>query len=448
MAFIAMLAVTAATAAMALRQDAEILAAFALSGGFTTPVMLSTGQNRELALFSYVALLNIATLVMLVFKPWRRLLILSYVGTLILYLGWYFEFYKQDELALTLFFATLFFFVYALAPFVIRQTDGVADRFTIIPIVLALVNAVVYFLQSYAMISEISKTEMAWFALGLAMVYLLLARLSRARLADPALAQKLQLLHLALAVGFITIAIPIRLDAYWITVGWLVESAVLLWVANRIQSDFLNAFAVIALAMSVGRLLLIDNFHSTQPILNARMGVYALAIAVLGIVAWYASKRQDDVGRNAFALSIIAINVLALITLSREVSDYCAQRIAELPSRVGHWDPAQWSHLKSIEISRDFTYSALWMAYGAMLMAIGFWRKSAFIRWQALILIAFTTIKVFVYDTSQLDRIYRILSFIGLGALLLAISFVYQQDWLKLSNQNKSESSPRGATQP
>jgi uncharacterized membrane protein len=83
-----------------------------------------------------------------------------------------------------------------------------------------------------------------------------------------------------------------------------------------------------------------------------------------------------------------------------------------------------------------------------MLMAIGFWRKSAFIRWQALILIAFTTIKVFVYDTSQLDRIYRILSFIGLGVLLLAISFVYQQDWLKLSDQKKSGSSTRGATQP
>jgi uncharacterized membrane protein len=200
--------------------------------------------------------------------------------------------------------------------------------------------------------------------------------------------------------------------------------------------------------MSVVRLILIDNFRSTQPIFNARTGVYALAIAVLGIVAWYAAKRHDEAGRNAFALSIVAINTLALITLSREVSDYYAQRIAELPSRAGRWDPAHWSQLKSVEISRDFTYSALGMAYGAMLMAVGFWRKSAFVRWQALILIAATTIKVFFYDTSQLDRIYRILSFIGLGALLLAISFLYQQDWLKLSDQKKSESSTRGATQP
>jgi uncharacterized membrane protein len=435
MAFIAMVAVTGATAAMALVQDAEILAAFALSGGFTTPILLSTGQNRELVLFSYVATLNIATLAILIFRPWHRLLVLSYVGTLILYVGWYTEFYKQYELGSTLCFATLFFIMYAIAPLVAQRPAGAQERFTIILLFLSLVNAGVYFLQSYLIVSEVSKAEMAWFALGLAAGYLLLAWLSRARVADRILSRKFQLLHLALAVGFITVAIPIRLDAHWITVGWLVESAALLWVADRIKSDFLNAFAAIALAMSIVRLILIDNFYSTQPILNSRMGVYALAIAVLGMVAWYASKRQDNAGRNAFVLSIVAMNVLALITLSREVSDYYVQQISELGPARRRWDPTHWSRLNAIEISRDFAYSALWMAYGAMLMVVGFWRKSAFVRWQALILIAATIVKVFVYDTSQLDRIYRILSFIGLGVLLLAISFVYQRDWLRLSKQ-------------
>ena len=54
-----MLAVTAATAAMAWAQDAQILAAFALTGGFSTPLLLSTGQNREIALFTYVAILDL-----------------------------------------------------------------------------------------------------------------------------------------------------------------------------------------------------------------------------------------------------------------------------------------------------------------------------------------------------------------------------------------------------
>src|SRR2546422_774468 len=57
-AFVAMVIVTAATIALALSQDAELLAGFALIGGFATPVLLSTGQNHEVVLFSYVGLLD------------------------------------------------------------------------------------------------------------------------------------------------------------------------------------------------------------------------------------------------------------------------------------------------------------------------------------------------------------------------------------------------------
>jgi uncharacterized membrane protein len=66
-------------------------------------------------------------------------------------------------------------------------------------------------------------------------------------------------------------------------------------------------------------------------------------------------------------------------------------------------------------------------------MMFGFWRRSAFVRWQALTLIAFTIGKVFIYDVSQLEQAYRILSFIALGAVLMAISYAYHRDWLKLS---------------
>jgi uncharacterized membrane protein len=67
-----------------------------------------------------------------------------------------------------------------------------------------------------------------------------------------------------------------------------------------------------------------------------------------------------------------------------------------------------------------------------LLLAVGFWRRSAFLRWQALVLLAITIGKVFLWDMDQLSQGYRILSFLGLGALLLAVSFVYQRDWLNL----------------
>jgi uncharacterized membrane protein len=442
--FVMMLAVTSATAAMALAQDAQLLAAFALTGGFTTPLLLSTGQNHEVALFSYVALLDVATLFLVVFKPWRRLLVMSYGGTLLLYLGWYSSFYTRSQLYLTLAFATLFFAIVAIAPLVTLQPENESAVFGSVPAVLAFVNAVVYFLQAYAMIEEVDKTYMAWFALALAAVYIFLSRLVRSRKIAPGSAQILHFLHLAVALGFITVAIPIRLDAHWITIGWFVEAGVLLWVADRVQSEMLNIYALAALVLGVARLLFIDNFHTTELIFNIRMATYTVAVAVLGAVAWYAARRTDEAGRTVAASAVVALNVLALMALSHEVADYYARQMPVFRPGYGQRYPTYASDWRRIQIERDFTYSALWMAYGVMLMVVGFFRRSSFVRWQALMLIAATIVKVFVYDVSQLDRGYRIVSFIVLGALLLAISFVYQRDWLQLSAKSKVHRDPEG----
>ena len=294
-AFMMMFAVTAATAVMAWTQDAEILAAFALIGGFSTPLLLSTGQNREVALFAYVAILDLGALALLVLKPWRRLLVLSYVGTLSLYVGWYSSFYDLTQLRLTVGFATLFFAIFAVAPMVARPAEK--GRWSdLVPPLIAVINAAGYFLQIYIMFEEIGTKDTAWFALALAALYVFLSRKSRVRAASAETARTVDLLHLALAMGFITVAIPIRLDAHWVTMGWFVEAAILLWVADRIHSELLNAFVLGALALGVGRLLLIDNFYITTPIFNTRMATYATAIAVLGTVAWFASRRKDEAG--------------------------------------------------------------------------------------------------------------------------------------------------------
>jgi uncharacterized membrane protein len=436
-AFACMLVVTASTCAMAWSQDAEILAIFAITGGFSTPLLLSTGENREIALFSYVVFLDLGILALVAFKPWRRLLLLGFVGTLLLYVGWDAEFYNRSQIAPTLFFATVFFLIFAIAPLLmLRQERGPG----IMPLILAFVNAGTYFLQAYAMIMEISHTEMAWFSLALAAVYLALNRLRPK--ADSAGESNLQLMHMALAVGLVTVAIPIRLDGHWITIGWFVEAAALLWVGGRIKSDLLNAFALTALVLGVVRLLLYDDFDTVQLIVNMRMATYAIAIAVLGFVAYEASKREDENARTVGAFAVVAMNALALTGLSLEIRDYYSRQMASLQPATGIWLAANAEQLRSIGTARDFTYSALWMAYGAMLMVTGFWRASAFVRWQALLLIAATILKVFIYDTSQLDRIYRILSFVVLGVLLLAISFAYQRDWLKLSRKSSSPGDP------
>jgi uncharacterized membrane protein len=433
-AFLAMIIVTGSTAALAIKQDAEILAALALGGGYSTPLLVSTGQNHEVVLFSYVTLLSVASVGLVGYKPWRRLLILSYAGLLLLYIGWYTEYYRRDEFAVTFIFATIFFGIFALAPLVSKAPEGDVAQFRLAA-ALTFINTGVYFLQAYFMFEAIDKLDMAWFALALAAVHIGLSRIISPQ--QPENSETLRLLHLALAVALITVAIPIRLDGHWITVGWLVEAGVLLWVADRIGSHLLHYLAACALGLGVVRLLVVDNFQVETLLLNSRMATYFLAMAVLALLAWFSLKRGGDVDSQVAAVAVLALNALALVGFSREIGDYYARRTDVSWTGMRSWTPGASANRHRIVIAEDFSYSALWMAYGAMLMGIGFWFKSAFFRWQALVLMAATVVKVFVYDVSLLDRGYRILSFMILGALLLAVSFVYQRDWLNLSSAHE-----------
>jgi uncharacterized membrane protein len=116
------------------------------------------------------------------------------------------------------------------------------------------------------------------------------------------------------------------------------------------------------------------------------------------------------------------VNALILLAVSLEIYNYWSMR----DLRGG------WEVREANRIVTEFSYSAWFMLFGAILLAIGFARRSAFLRWQGLVLLAVSVGKVFLVDMSALSQGYRILSFLGLGALLLAVSFVYQRDWLNL----------------
>jgi uncharacterized membrane protein len=440
-AFAAMIVVTACTITLALAQDAEILAAFALIGGFSTPVLLSTGQNHEIVLFSYVCLLDLSILAMVAFKPWRRLLVGSFIGTATLYIGWFGDYYTKDQRAITVFFAMVFAAIFAISPLLTSLTKSRWHRgFSITLTLLPLVNAAALFLALFAMY-ESERVALTWYALGLAAAYLLLSSQFKRRTgSDTNVVRTINLLHIAIAIAFITIAIPLKLNTHWITIGWLIESAVLLFVAVRTATDFLRYFAAATLVLGIVRLLGYDNFQVQTLVFNARFATYLLAIAILGGIV-VAGERLATEGERPFVhLAGVVLNLLALIALTLEASDYFGRQLTNLYPTHQH---GSYGPLQQIEFARNFSYSAIWLAYGVGLMTFGFWRRSAFVRWQALALIAFTIGKVFLYDVSMLQQGYRILSFIALGAVLMGISYIYHRDWLKLSPRAQENSTQR-----
>src|SRR5260370_5049865 len=255
--FATMIVVTAATVVMAFAQDAQILALYALIGGFLSPVLVSTGKNEEIVLFTYVAILDMGVLALAVLKPWRRLLWGSFIGTIILYAGWGEQYYSFSQRTITVLFTAIFAAIFAAIPLVTpyyrsSKFPGPSITLTLLPFF----NAAGFFLALYRM-SEDEKTNLTWFALGLAAVYLALSNVFMRRFAEKDTRKVVALLHVAIAIAFITIAIPLRLNAHWITIGWLIESAVPVWISDQTHTPLLRYLAVTALVLALFRSLLL-----------------------------------------------------------------------------------------------------------------------------------------------------------------------------------------------
>ena len=432
-AFAAMIAVTAFNGYMAWVQDAELLALYAIAGGLSTPLLVSTGENHEVALFSYLLLLDIAVLVLVAMRPWSRLLFGAFVGTALFVTGWWFEFYSDAQAWRTSFFVACFFLIFAFAPRLVRaktEDDAHLSGWDSLAVVLLpIANAALGFVAFYAILDH-TETEWAqpWLAVVFAAFYLLMLRLpAQGRLkASPAL---LSSLHLAATVVFLTIAIPLKAHGRWLTIGWLVEGAALLWVASRVRSLLLRVLAVLCLALGLVALVTVNPNASTTPIFNERFGTYCVAVVVFAFAAWWARKTETGAAAKQpaswevlAAVAALIVNALILLAVSLEIH--------------GYWWSLRWRNdfnvYSEYRMYAQFTYSAWFMLFGAILLAAGVWRRSAFLRWQALLLLAVSIGKVFLVDVSELSQGYRILSFLGLGALLLGVSFIYQRDWLNL----------------
>jgi uncharacterized membrane protein len=296
-------------------------------------------------------------------------------------------------------------------------------------VVLPVANAALGFIAYYSLFDWFkSDWAGAFLAVGFAAFYLLLLRLpARGRLREST--ALLSALHLTAVVVFLTIAIPMKASGRWLTIGWLVEGAALLWVAYRVRLRLLRVLALLCLALGFIALVINNPSASTMPIFNERFGSYCVGIAVFAFAAWLALKAKEKTeGSGSWPLiaagAVLTVNFLILLAIGWEIHSYWWTLL---------WrGDGNWIQMRNYQIYAQFTYSIWFMVFGAILLGTGFWRRSAFLRWQALILMAITIAKVFVYDMSELSQGYRVLSFVGLGALLFAVSFVYQRDWLNL----------------
>lgn len=410
LAFGGMAIVTATLVVIAVRRDSQAMALVALLGGLLTPVLLSTGRDAPVELFTYLALLNAGVLLVAHTRQWSKVEWLAFAGTMLYFWGWWNGYYHEDRQNLTLEFASVFFLEFALLPVLQARRAGTLEA---AQTMLVALNALGYLAALHRLLYAEHRWSLSCMLLLLAALHLVVARRVPTSEGSSSL---VRMLFGGLALTFVTLVIPVQLDGKWMTMAWAIEGAILIWVGVRAQVSHLR-WAGLALFTVVASRLMLFPIHGVQPVLlNQRFGLFAVVIICFVAALWRSRSLKSDLNeeeRLAFGVVGLCANIVTLWALSCEVWDY--------------WSPSGFEDERRSDLAQQLGLSLLWTTYATALVAAGVrWRNTA-LRWQGLALLGLVALKVFLYDLSSLEAIYRIVSFMVLGLLLLGVSFFYQR---------------------
>jgi uncharacterized membrane protein len=143
-------------------------------------------------------------------------------------------------------------------------------------------------------------------------------------------------------------------------------------------------------------------------------------------------------------VAIVAANVLAIVALSAQASGYYEAKIAQelQHSGVEFWPDDFPAPLRNLALAKQLSLSVVWGLYASGLLIAGQVRRLVLLRVMGLALLSLTILKAFFWDLSSLDRVYRIISFIMLGAILLVVSYFYQRKNQRAEEQDSGLRTP------
>lgn len=275
-------------------------------------------------------------------------------------------------------------------------------------------DLVLLHLNAYALITALYLAlEQVWLAIAAPAVAAvgLLHGVVAARLRGP---DRRGALHaLAVAIGAATVALAIELEGPWLTVALGVEGAMVavLGLISAQRAFRLGGMAVLAAA--VGRYLLLSatKTPAVYSFFNEAFTVGLALAIILYLVAWH-SRRSGHAPASEITLAVVVASVLVVIAFTAQNEIYWTLR--------GDFSA-------DARFAASLSLSAIWTVLAAVFIAAGMWRDYAPLRYLAMALFGLTVLKVFLVDLSSLGGIYRVLGFIGVGLMLLAVSFLYQR---------------------
>lgn len=146
------------------------------------------------------------------------------------------------------------------------------------------------------------------------------------------------------------------------------------------------------------------------PLFNGLFLAYAVPAAMAAL-----ARRWIDVepNRRIDLLIEIAASVLAFVYVSLEVRHL--------------FDPGFERSGFAADGLELYAYSIVWLLFGVALLALGFLRNTAAFRHAGMVLVCIVVAKVFLIDMAGLKGLLRVFSFLGLGAALIGLGYVYRR---------------------
>jgi uncharacterized membrane protein len=229
------------------------------------------------------------------------------------------------------------------------------------------------------------------------------------------------LLHLELRAHFIGHVEQWGADRYMYglaagTAIWAAGAAAFALAGRRWKS--IAALGAAAPALGVTVLLAIVMYGQAAlgrfvPLLNARCLAALCGVAATLLYSWVIAERPAEMGfrrRGRTALFIGFLFLLAVLS---------AEALRAAPAWIENRERARWVGQMSL--------SVLWGLYAALFLGVGFARKMRGFRFAGLALFGIAAVKVALLDLSWLEQIYRIVSFVALGVLMIAASYAYHR---------------------
>ena len=385
-------------ATIAVRWHSQFVAALGILGALAAPVLVGS-DTSTLALAFMVVALGSAVAVLL-WQRWAWLAIGAFLISAPQLAEWVLE---RDDLSLPLPVLALYWGLFLVAgigyELRVPTTELRASSASLL-----LVNAAVTAGLGWYLIDDrgSSNGATAW-VLALTVGHIALGGFGfRQRMSS-----EIATLLVAVGLGLSGVTLALALDGPALVVGWSAEAAILAWVAGRTGEQralvFSAAFLVLAALHTLGEEAPPDALIDGVPKLGEAL-VAVLSVGVAALIMGLLLERRD------LWMVLFAFAAVSFV--------YAAS--------LGIVDVIQGDSVENSQTAQ-VALSAFWGVIGLGAIVVGLVRDIRELRLGGLVLLGIGVAKVFAYDLSELDSLYRVLSFIAVGLVLLTGAYAYQR---------------------